>query len=104
MASYPERDLSSSSQEINLIYRTFKTNFNSSELAIYSIIQSINICSLFATFERVISSSSSNFLAFFFFIEQYEGFQAGCSSQLRGRGIRSIFYNVYSVGHTACVA
>lgn len=38
MASYPERDISSSAQEINLIYRVFKTNFNSSELAIYSVI------------------------------------------------------------------
>lgn len=38
MASYPERDISSSTQEINLIYRAFKTNFNSSELAIYSVI------------------------------------------------------------------
>lgn len=35
VASYPERDISSSTQEINFTYRAFKTNFNSSELAIY---------------------------------------------------------------------
>jgi len=38
MASYPERDISSSTQEINLIYRAFKINFNSSELAVHSVI------------------------------------------------------------------
>lgn len=96
MASYPERDLSSSSQEINLIYRTFKTNFNSSELEIHSIIQSINICSLFATFEMVISSSSSNFLAFFFFLlNSMKGFRLDVAVSLEAEG-----QEVYSIMYT----
>lgn len=44
----------------------------------------------------VISSSSSNFLGFFLISKK--GFQARCSSEVQGRGIRRVFYNVYFIG------